>query len=62
MTENDLVPVGKCPEHGIVAGEEVRFNFPNAPECTCGRELVTDEEYRCTVVPEEQYAKYLEQA
>jgi len=62
MSEDELIPVGKCPEHGVIADEEINFNFPEAPTCSCGRELVTDEDYRCTVVPEHQYRQYVESA
>lgn len=39
MTGDDSVPVGECPEHGVVTGDRVNLNFPNTPTCECGREL-----------------------
>lgn len=38
MTENKI-PVGICPEHGVVEGDDVEFNFPNPSFCSCGETL-----------------------
>jgi hypothetical protein len=41
MTDSDSVPVGNCPEHGPVYGDDLEFNFPNVAECAkddCGCE------------------------
>lgn len=38
--QEEKIPAGDCPNHGIVAGDAVAFNFPNPAECTiCGEEL-----------------------
>lgn len=38
---NDI-PVGICPNHGIVFGNDVEYNFPTPSECSeCGEELPT---------------------
>lgn len=36
------IPAGECPEHGLVFGNSVQFNFPNPATCDrdgCGKEL-----------------------
>jgi len=40
-----LIPIGECPTHGYVAGENVQFNFPAPATCEkCGQRLT-----ECTV-------------
>lgn len=41
MTGSTMEPVGNCPEHGPVYGDELQFNFPNPATCSkdgCGLE------------------------
>lgn len=38
-TEDDEIPVGECPVHGYVYGEDVDVSFPNRAECDCGETL-----------------------
>lgn len=38
------IPVGKCPEHGYVTGDDVDFRFPLPARCHCGETLE-----KCTV-------------
>jgi hypothetical protein len=38
----DKKPAGKCPEHGVVTGDDVEFRFPVGARCSvdgCGLEL-----------------------
>ena len=40
MTDEEKVPVGKCPVHGVVTDDDVNFNFPAPATCEkCGHEL-----------------------
>lgn len=42
MPEQDKQPVGNCPEHGPVYGDDLNFNFPQPATCDkdeCGREV-----------------------
>lgn len=36
---DDVVAIGRCPEHGIVAGEEVLWLYPRPSQCECGKQL-----------------------
>lgn len=36
---SDTIPVGICPDHGKVVGDQVDLNFPNEPTCECGATL-----------------------
>lgn len=50
---SERVPVGRCPEHGLVSGDDVDFRFPNVPECNlCGSELT-----RATIADKEIIAE-----
>ena len=33
MTDEEKVPVGKCPVHGVVTDDDVNFNFPAPATC-----------------------------
>lgn len=36
----DRVPVGECPNHGYIFGDDVEWAFPNPAKCNdCGRDL-----------------------
>ena len=36
----EKIAAGECPNHGVVAGDAVNFNFPNPATCDlCGEEL-----------------------
>ena len=38
---NEVIGVGECPEHGIVAEpDNATIKFPTTAECYCGQELL----------------------
>lgn len=48
---SDVTPIGRCPVHGLVYGDDMDYNFPVGAECQCGREL---EEATCAPTEEVQ--------
>jgi hypothetical protein len=44
------IPLGVCPEHGHITGDDVEYNFPNPSKCEkCGEVLI-----KCTTATESQ--------
>ena len=42
MAESDKEPVGNCPDHGPVYGDDLNFNSPEPATCEkdgCGKEV-----------------------
>lgn len=40
--QTSRVPVGECPNHGYIYGDDVDWDFPNPAQCAdCGRDLYT---------------------
>jgi hypothetical protein len=38
-TEEETVPVGECPVHGYVVGDDIEYAAPNPSYCNCGEKL-----------------------